>query len=167
VPKLSNRLPQARLHKPSGQARIRIDGRDIYLDKFGSVEAKECYDRLIAEWLANQRRLPVRPVQEPTHETAVKEVLAAFWRHAVVHYRNPDGSQTGEAGNFRDTLRPVRQLYGNHPAAKFGFIRDAASTLIGRIASDWDTSVGERSRAAVQLAQHRLKTLFYRSIHNR
>jgi integrase len=120
MPKLANRLPQVRLHKPSGQARVRIDGREIYLGKFGSAEAKERYDQVVAEWLANQRRLPARPAAEESQGTTVGEVLIAFWSHAIVHYRDPDGSQTGEARNYRDAVRPLRQLYNRLPAAKFG-----------------------------------------------
>jgi hypothetical protein len=110
MPKLIHSLPEARLHKPSGQARVRIDGREIYLGKYGSAEAKERYDRVVAEWLANQRRLPAPKTTEEPHGTTIGEVLAAFWNHAVIHYRDPDGSQTGEADNFRNALRPVRQL---------------------------------------------------------
>jgi integrase len=120
MPKLAHRLPQIRLHKPSGQARVRIDGREIYLGKLGSTEAKDRYDRVVAEWLANQRRLPVQTVAEEPKGTTVGEVLIAFWDHAVVHYRDPDGNQTGEAENYRVALRPVRQLYSRHPATKFG-----------------------------------------------
>ena len=39
--------PSYLLHKPSGQARIRIDGRDIYLGKYGSPESRAAYDRLV------------------------------------------------------------------------------------------------------------------------
>src|SRR5262245_40581258 len=121
MPKLINTVPQLREHKPSGQARVRIDGREIYLGKFGSAEAKEKYDKLVAEWLANQRRLPAQAVadEEPL-ETTVGEVLSAFWDHAVVHYRDPEGHPTGEAKNYHNALRPVRRLYNRHPAARFG-----------------------------------------------
>jgi integrase len=121
MPKLINAVPQLREHKPSGQARVRIDGREIYLGKFGSAEAKEKYDKLVAEWLANQRRLPAPVVaEEQPQETTVGEVLAAFWDHALVHYRDPEGNPTGEAKNYHNALRPVRRLYNRDPAAKFG-----------------------------------------------
>lgn len=45
----SMRLPQPRLHKPSGQARIRVGGREIYLGKFGSDDAEQRYREVIAE----------------------------------------------------------------------------------------------------------------------
>jgi hypothetical protein len=42
--------PSYLLHRPSGQARCRINGEDVYLGLFGSPESRERYDNLIAEW---------------------------------------------------------------------------------------------------------------------
>lgn len=39
------------LHKPSGQAVVRIKGRDYYLGPYGSPGSKEKYHRLVAESL--------------------------------------------------------------------------------------------------------------------
>jgi integrase len=118
VPKLAYRLPRARLHKASGLARVRIDGRDHYLGQFGTPEAKDAYDQLIAEYLAGKREPDVRAADDPG--PAIVEVISAHREHAAVHYRRPDGSPTGEAENYRLALRPLRQLYGRLPAAKFG-----------------------------------------------
>jgi len=86
MPKLSRRLPQIRLHKPSGQARIRIDRRDIDLGKFGSAEAKVCYDRVVAEWFGNHRQLPSQPtIEEPRATVGVPTISL------VCQSRNPPG----------------------------------------------------------------------------
>ena len=45
------RTPSYRLHKPSGQARVIINGEHIYLGKYGTPESYDRYDRLVAEWL--------------------------------------------------------------------------------------------------------------------
>jgi hypothetical protein len=42
----------------TGQAVVRLNGEDIYLGVHGSPGAKAKYDSLIAQWLANGRRLP-------------------------------------------------------------------------------------------------------------
>jgi hypothetical protein len=55
---MSVRTPSYRLHKPSGQAVVTIAGKDFYLGRFGDPASKAEYDRLIAEWLTNGRRLP-------------------------------------------------------------------------------------------------------------
>lgn len=46
------RKPVYSLHKSSGQARVRIDGREVYLRVYGSPESLARYDELILKWLA-------------------------------------------------------------------------------------------------------------------
>ena len=41
------RKPSYLRHKPTGQARVRIDGRDHYLGAYGSPESYERYEDLI------------------------------------------------------------------------------------------------------------------------
>jgi hypothetical protein len=36
-------------HKPSGQARVIVDGRHVYLGPFGSAESRQRYARMIVE----------------------------------------------------------------------------------------------------------------------
>lgn len=40
--------PAYRLHKPSGQAVVRLNAKDHYLGKFGTPESHALYDQLIA-----------------------------------------------------------------------------------------------------------------------
>jgi hypothetical protein len=51
---------------------------------------------------------------------SVDELILTFWKHAEAHYRDPDGSPTGEVENFRQALKPVRRLYGHTRADRFG-----------------------------------------------
>ncbi|MBP7935605.1 MAG: hypothetical protein KA354_13240 [Phycisphaerae bacterium] len=46
------KIPGYRLHKPSGLAVVRLNGRDFYLGPHGSTDSRREYERLIAEWLA-------------------------------------------------------------------------------------------------------------------
>lgn len=48
------RKPSYLLHQSTGQARVRIDGKDHYLGAYGSPESRDRYDDLVAEWLARQ-----------------------------------------------------------------------------------------------------------------
>ena len=114
----SPRFPKYRHHKPTGRAVVTIGGRHVYLGAHDSPESHDAYDRIIAEWLAHGRVDPAAP--KPGSSVMVGEVIAAFWRHAEVHCRKPDGTPTGEVENFRCALRLLRRLYGNLPAAKFG-----------------------------------------------
>lgn len=44
-----NGIPKYGYHKGSGQARVLIGGRHIYLGRYGSPESREAYARAIAE----------------------------------------------------------------------------------------------------------------------
>ena len=49
------RIPSYRLHKPTGQAVVTINGKDFYLGKHDSPTSHAAYKRLVAEWLANHQ----------------------------------------------------------------------------------------------------------------
>jgi len=53
---MSKRIPGYLLHKPTGQARVRIAGRDHYLGVHGSDESRRRYDELITEYLKQKRK---------------------------------------------------------------------------------------------------------------
>ena len=109
------------LHKSLGLAYVAIDGRQIYLGRYGSKESREKYDRVIGEWLANGRRSAAPAT--PAAPTTVAVVIASFWRHAQEYHRMPDGSPAGELENYRLALRPLRKLYGATAVAEFGPIQ--------------------------------------------
>jgi hypothetical protein len=47
MPRLVNKLPKYSLHKPSGQAKVRYNGKDTYLGRYGSQESKEAYAEFV------------------------------------------------------------------------------------------------------------------------
>jgi integrase len=110
------RIPKSTQHKASGQAVVRLAGRDLYLGPWRSKAARIEYDRLVAEWLAAGRRA----VDPHAGGITVTELIAGFWEHAKAYYRHPDGTQTTEIFCFRDALRPLRRLYGHTPVDSFG-----------------------------------------------
>jgi hypothetical protein len=115
--KRTPRPPSYCLHKASGQAVVRIDGRDHYLGKYATAESRAEYDRLIAEWLGNGRSLPVAT---GTGGLTVAELILAYWRWAEGYYRDGHGEPGPELENIRTALKPLRRLYGHTPAAAFG-----------------------------------------------
>lgn len=117
MPRLVRKPPAYKLHKPSGQARLRVDGRDHYLGPFGSPESHAEYDRLIAEWLSGGRSLARAARGEPG--LTVTELIARYWRFAEHHYQH-EGRPTRELENIKISLRPLRKLYGHTPAGDFG-----------------------------------------------
>jgi integrase len=117
-----NSVPKYRLHKKSGQAVVSLpDGRgyrkDFYLGPFNSPESKAEYERVLAEWLANGRKIPGK-VTGPG--MTVNELIAEYWEFAERYYRKPDGSPSSELRDFKNTLRPFKHLYGPTPACEFG-----------------------------------------------
>jgi hypothetical protein len=56
--KSTGRAPKLRLHKHSGRAVVRLDGKDIYLGEYGSEVSRFAYDRTIAEWLLLGQQAP-------------------------------------------------------------------------------------------------------------
>ena len=112
------RLPSYRHHKPSGLAVVSIGGRDIYLGKHDTAESRAEYDRLIAEWLANEGIVP-RRVSGNGSDILVNELLLAYLGHADTYYVK-NGKPTSEPGNIRLAIRPLRKLYGHTLAGEFG-----------------------------------------------
>src|SRR5437868_2735797 len=98
------RTPAYRHHRPSGQAVVTLNGRDHYLGPYGTPESKSEYDRLVAEWLTNGRRLALEPNRA---ELTINELILALWSHVEQHYRHADRTPTSEVANYRDSLRLV------------------------------------------------------------
>lgn len=113
-------IPSYRLHKPKGLAVVRLNGRDIYLGKYGTPASKASYDRVIAEWLANGKQLPPPSSREPLPQSSVtvNDLILAFMEHAKGYYVK-NGQPTGEIPNLKEALRPLTTLYGLSPVTQF------------------------------------------------
>jgi hypothetical protein len=113
-------------HKPSGQARVRIDGKDHYLGLIGSEDSWTRYDALVEEWA---RR---RPVNRAT--LTIDELCLRFLAYAKKYYvKAPPVDQpadiangeeprpvTSEVACIRAALRPLIRKSGTELAAGFG-----------------------------------------------
>jgi integrase len=110
----SRRVPSYRHHKPSGQAVVTVNGRDIYLGEYRSKESRAQYDRLIAEWLAAGRCLPGVDT-----DLTIAELALRYWRFAKGYYVK-NGEPTGWQTHIKLVLRLLTQPYGPTLAADFG-----------------------------------------------
>jgi len=116
---VSTRTPSSRLHKPTGQAVVTLNGKDHYLGKHDTEKSRDAYDRLLALWLVNGRRLPPARSADPGGGLSVNELLLAHFTHVQGYYRHPDGRPTSKVDNFRLALRWPKRLYGHTDAADF------------------------------------------------
>ncbi len=106
------RTPKYRLHRPSGQAVVTINGRDFYLGPHGKPESRAEYERLVGEWMAAGRRLPTVEAAD----LSVNELLVGYLRWCEGYY----GAASKEPANIKLAIRPLAKLYGHTPAVNFG-----------------------------------------------
>jgi integrase len=106
-------IPKASRHT-SGQAVVRLDGKDHYLGKHGSQEAEAEYNRLIASWLGNSRQLAAPAAQPIT----INEVALAYLKHAERAYVN--GRRSSHFACILSAVRVCRSVCGRTSAAEFG-----------------------------------------------
>jgi len=101
----------------SGQARIRLDGRDHYLGVWGTAESRLKYAELIDRW---RRGEGVRAVAAPVSPRTVADVAAMFLDDARRTRRKPDGSPTKEVANFPYAVEALCEQFADLPAERFG-----------------------------------------------
>lgn len=112
------RTPSYRLHKPSGLAVVRLNGRDHYLGKHGTEESWREYRRLIAEWFAARHQRPEAAADgHGRRSVTVDELLTAYWEHARDRHR---ARRSGGLEKVRSVMGPLHELYGQRPAEEFG-----------------------------------------------
>lgn len=115
MPRLTRSVPKYRKHRASGQAIVTLDGRDFYLGPHGTKASRIEYDRLVGEWITNDRRLPTNQHSD----IAIAEICALYWKFAEKHYCKRE-RKTSELGNIKYALRPLNRLYGQTPVRDFG-----------------------------------------------
>lgn len=101
-PRTAREIPKMSRH-PSGQARVRLNGLDHYLGRWGSRDTAARYDALIEAWLANGRR-PLRRV-DPCG--TVEELCERYSRFVQKHFVKA-GRRTS---TVPQTMRALELLY--------------------------------------------------------
>ena len=111
-------VPAYRLHKASGQARTILNGRHVYLGKFGSPESRQQYARILAE-AALPAGPPTTSDKQDSKGPLISEVLVAYLSFAETYYSN-EGQPTKEFRGMVDAVGPLNLLYGDTLANEFG-----------------------------------------------
>ncbi len=109
------RIPSYRRHH-TGQAAVRLNGKDYYLGAYGTAASRQAYDRLINEYLANGRQVPAG---EDDSVITVVDLIAAFWTHANGWYVK-NGKPTDELAAYKVVLRYLKQGYGDRLVTESG-----------------------------------------------
>ena len=109
---MPKRKPSYLLHKTTGQARVRIDGKDHYLGAYGSPESREHYDELIVEWFAKNGDLT-------QYTLTVDDLTLLYIKHVHEHYQK-NGRPTSEATCIKTTLRYLVAICGRTRVRDFG-----------------------------------------------
>ena len=103
-------LPKYCLHKASGRAFVRIEGKMYYLGKYGSQISRQEYDRIIGEFITNGRQ-----DLAPQNEILVENLIARFLEHMErnLHYSHSYKKQ------MAGMLTLLNNLYGKQPVSHF------------------------------------------------
>lgn len=122
VPRKALGVPSYCLHKASGQAVVRVGGRDVYLGPFGSEESKNEYTRVLAECQVRRKEQAAEAatlMETVDPSMTLSEVLMRY-RDFAKEYYSKDGVPTKEFIEMAIALKPLRELYGATLAREFG-----------------------------------------------
>jgi integrase len=122
---MPKRIPKYTLHKGTGQARVRLDGKSYYLGAFGTAESRERYDALIARYLGNAGNVDVETI-------TIGRLAVLFVDHARQYYRK-NGVETSEVHSIQTALRPLVKRYAREKVTAFGprKLIDVRDVMIG------------------------------------
>lgn len=136
MPRLSKRTPKFSVHKRSGRAFTRIDGKQIPLGPGTCRSSRSRYDRLIAIWLSNDRKLPAdwekqveassAPTRKPTAKPSKSkpddvpkgltfgELLVDYLKFAKHFYAKPDPDGIRKPTRTFEQCRQLARLLREH-----------------------------------------------------
>lgn len=134
----------ARPHPGSGQARIKLDGRHVYLGVFGTDASWAEYQRRLSEWRAAGASSPDFPTLPQSFAPArtVADLVAAYLEHLEREAARKQDDR--ELKNHRFALAPLIRLLGHTPISD---LRPKAlrAALAAAAAGTWLTAE-ERAR---------------------
>lgn len=156
-------LPQVRLHRGSGNGRVCVGGRDVYVGRFGSPEAHRRYLELMVEHgylpatavpVSAAKRVEPEPTRLPAGNEDVPAglTLGELCRMYLVHLdeSRPAGKRCSARDRALAAARAMRPL-ATMPAAKFGTrafldVRQRLVETPRRVQSKQPAVPGSRSR---------------------
>src|SRR5262245_14838662 len=119
MPRLVHKPPAYSLHKPSGQAKVKDQGRVIYLGKYGSPESWEKYHRFLAERYGRKDLVGQQKIQPEAEPLTITELAVRYFRHCEQYYVK-NGKVTNQVTMIKLALKVLRHLYGSTSIKDFG-----------------------------------------------
>ncbi|MGL5097566.1 MAG: hypothetical protein ACRDD1_18410, partial [Planctomycetia bacterium] len=150
MPRRAKVNPPSYLRHSTGQAFVRIDGRNVYLGLFGSPERMDAYRIAVDRWRIDREKSELKSqtitnvqlsavyaariaaeAAAPPPDLTVAEAMLEYLEHAKVHYRRADGTATSEPHGIALNLRFLKP-YARELAASFGPVKlsSAADAMI-------------------------------------
>ena len=118
---IMRRTPKYCRHKARGLAYVRLNGRVIYLGRYGSDQSKTNYNELVGAWHLDRSKpssaRPSLPVGK--RDYTIGMMVEAYLDYAEKYYVR-DGKSTPECGSIIYAVRPLLRLYGVLPVRDFG-----------------------------------------------
>ena len=111
------KIPSYLPHPASGQARVRVNGHDIYLGPYGSPESKQAYARFIAENVGNGQ---APTITIPAGGVLTIAALVVKYDDFAKTYYVKNGVPTDEKYAIKAAVGPLVRLYGDTLAEDFG-----------------------------------------------
>ena len=154
-------VPQMRLHKKSGAARVRVGQKEYWLGRWGAPETHQRYCSLLVDLIHARAggpqesgsdgssiaqpsplprdKSPSLPPTETVHDRPVAEALtiaelcARYLEHSQIHYQATNGSTTSTLGNAKMAIRALAP-FDDVPANRFGplMLRQLMTDMIGQ-----------------------------------
>lgn len=116
------RIPSYCHHRKTSQAFVKIDGKFLYLGRYGSDASREAYASIVGSVLVGREVVPPRSSrQTPPSESksTVREVCEKFKAYAKTYYVK-NGQPTREAGTVENACDHAIALFGDQHAEAFG-----------------------------------------------
>jgi hypothetical protein len=97
------RTPSYCLHKATGQAVVRIDGKDSYLGKYGTPDSQSEYNRLVSEVVRQRKFASQGKPRRWDDRCGIACGILALGGAAL---RDADGNLSRELENMQLALKP-------------------------------------------------------------
>jgi integrase len=159
------KVPTYGLHKQTGQARCYVNGKTVYLGKYGSEESRIRFGEIVAKVVSG---MPVDPLARSKSGSttckasddpgpSVAEICLVFLRHAETHYLK-NGKPTSEIHILKSVMKPLEEIYGLTPANDFGPLA-LKSVRAKMIETGW-------CRGTINAGMSRIRRIFKHAIAN-